>query len=91
MLKELLRVSCTTLMLQVTWATCISAPSPTSTRTRTVLVPTPIYFVTSTVFVLPADMFPVKVLEFAPCVTVTVTRAGFPVLSPVVVSVWSYV
>lgn len=66
MLKELLRVSCTTLMLHVTWATCISAPSPTSTRTLTVLVPTPIYFVTSTVFVLPADMVCVSVLVFAP-------------------------
>ena len=47
------------------------------------------YFVTSTVFVLPAATLAVRVFVFAPCVTVTVTRPGLPVLSPVVVSVWS--
>ena len=90
MLNELLSVSCTTLMVHVTCETCISTPSPTSTRTRTVFVPTPMYSDTSTVLVLPAATFCVSVFVFAPCVTVTVTRPGFPVLSPVVVSVWSY-
>ena len=89
MLKELVSVSCTALMLQVTWATCVSAPSPTSTRTRTVLVPTPIYFVTSIVLELPAATVMARVSVFAPLVMVTVTRPGLPVLSPVVVSTWS--
>ena len=89
-LNELVSVNCTTLTVHDILETCFSSPSPTSARTRTLFVPTSMYFVTSIFCVLPAGIVCSKEDDVAPRTMVTVTFAEFPVDSPVVVSIWSY-